>query len=264
MIAAIPQGADYARYADAHWRELIERYEPAILWNDIGYPNAAGSERLFADYYNRMPEGLVNNRFDFAGTTRGTAHCDYVTPEYSTLAEISERKWEACRGIGHSFGYNRNETDADYMSGPALIHLLIDIVSKNGNLLLNVGPTASGEIPWSQAMRLLELGAWLGVNGDAIYGTRPWRTTSAVTGDGIDVRFTQEPGALYAIVLAAPTGRTLTIPGIAPGDRTRVDLLGYDAPLEWRREGDGVAVDLPAPPAPSSAISLRFSPAPAA
>ena len=264
MIAAIPQREDYARYADAHWRELIERYEPAILWNDIGYPKDAGMNRLFADYYNRMPDGLVNNRFDFGGTGRGTAHCDYTTPEYSTLTEISERTWEACRGIGHSFGYNRNETDADYMSGSAIIHLLVDIVSKNGNLLLNVGPTASGEIPWSQAMRLLELGAWLRTNGDAIYSTRPWHTAAATTGDGLEVRFTQKPGALYAMILGTPTGRTLTIPGVSPGDGTRVDQLGYDAPLKWRRAGDGVAVDLPLAPAPSPAISVRFSPAPAA
>ena len=262
MLAAIPQREDYARYADAHWRELIERYEPAILWNDIGYPGAAGVERLFADYYNRMPDGLVNNRFDFRGTMSGTAHCDYITPEYSTLAEISERTWEACRGIGHSFGYNRNETTADYMTGAAIIHLLADIVSKNGNLLLNVGPTSSGEIPWAQKMCLLELGAWLRTNGDAIYGTRPWRVASAETADGIDVRFTRKSDALYAIVLRMPYGVSVTIPGIALRDDASVELLGYRAPLAWRREGDGVAVELPAALASAPAFSLRFSPAP--
>jgi alpha-L-fucosidase len=81
MFAAIPQRDDYVRYVDAHWRELIERYEPAVLWNDIGYPGAAHSEQLFADYYNRAPDGLVNNRFDMRGTIKGTAHCDFITPE---------------------------------------------------------------------------------------------------------------------------------------------------------------------------------------
>ena len=147
MMAAIPQTEEYGRYVDAHWRELIDRYEPSVLWNDIGYPHTGHSQELFADYYNRLPDGLVNNRFDFRGAIKGTAHCDFITPEYSTLNEISPTKWEACRGIGHSFGYNRNETDADYITGAELIHLLVDIVSKNGNLLLNVGPTCVGRDP---------------------------------------------------------------------------------------------------------------------
>ena len=262
MLAAIPQREDYARYADAHWRELIDRYEPAILWNDIGYPVAAGVDRLFADYYNRTPDGLVNNRFDFRGAMAGTAHCDFITPEYSTLTEISERKWESCRGIGHSFGYNRNETAADYMTGEAIIRLLVDIVSKNGNLLLNVGPTAAGEIPWAQQMCLLELGAWLRTSGDAIYGTRPWRTAATATADGIDVRFTQKGGALYAIVLGTPLGAAVAIPGVSLREGAVVEMLGYGAPLEWRRTGDGVTVDLPTALAPSPAFALRCSPAP--
>lgn len=264
LFGAIPQRKDYARYVDAHWRELIDRYEPAILWNDIGYPAAARSEHLFADYYNRRPDGLVNNRFDVAGTIKGAAHCDYITPEYSTLNEISERKWEACRGIGHSFGYNRNETDADYLTGEAIIRLLADIVSKNGNLLLNVGPTSAGEIPWAQATRLLELGAWLRTNGDAIYGTRPWRVAAATTSDGIDIRFTRKHGALYAIVLGTPAGPSITIPNIELSVNATVELLGYHTPLAWRGNGAAIVVDLPAPPAPSPAFSLRFSPEPAA
>lgn len=81
---------------------------------------------------------------------------------------------DSCRGIGNSFGFNRNETNEDLLSTTAPVHMLADIVSKNGNLLLNVGPTADGVIPWHQAERLLGLGWWLRTNGDAIYGTRPW------------------------------------------------------------------------------------------
>jgi alpha-L-fucosidase len=262
MIAAIPQSDAYGRYVDAHWRELIDRYEPAVLWNDIGYPGTGHSERLFADYYNRLPDGLVNNRFDMRGTIKGTAHCDFITPEYSTLNEIAAAKWEACRGIGHSFGYNRNESEADYSTGAALIRLLVDIVSKNGNLLLNVGPTSSGEIPWVQAMRLLEVGAWLRTNGDAIYGTRPWRAAGATTPDGLEVRFTQKAGALYATVLGTPAGASVTVPGVELIDGAAVDLLGYRAPLAWRREGDGIVVELPTALAPSPAFCLRFEPGP--
>ena len=261
MFAAIPQRDDYARYVDAHWRELIERYEPDILWNDIGYPEAGNAPQLFADYYNRYPEGLINNRFDVRGTIKGTAHCDFITPEYSTLAEISPRKWEACRGVGQSFGYNRNETEADYMSGAALIHLLADVVSKNGNLLLNVGPTAAGEIPWPQAMRLLELGAWLRTNGEAIYGTRPWTSAAATTRDGIDVRFTRRDDALYAIVLGAPSAPRVAISGVRPHPDATIELLGHDGHLAWRLDGEDIAIDLPAAPT-TPAFSLRISPAP--
>ena len=149
LVKAIPQGEDYARYADAHWRELIDRYAPSVLWNDIGYPKAAQPLRLMADYYACVPEGVVNNRFATFGYAPSEQHHDYTTPEYAVLAEAVPTKWESCRGIGHSFGWNRAETDADLLSVEQLVHLLVDVVSKNGNLLLNVGPTGDGSIPWA-------------------------------------------------------------------------------------------------------------------
>ncbi len=83
-------------------------------------------------------------------------------------------KWEACRGVGFSFGYNQNETNADHLNTDELIRLFVDIVSKNGNLLLNVGPMPDGTIPALQMQRLDALGAWIEINGAAIFGTRPW------------------------------------------------------------------------------------------
>jgi len=115
MLAAIPQGDDYVRYADAHWHELIDRYEPCVLWNDIGYPAAADLDALFASYYGRVPDGVVNNRFDWMRQTVGQVHCDFITPEYSTKAPADGKKWESTRGIGTSFGYNREEGEADYL-----------------------------------------------------------------------------------------------------------------------------------------------------
>ena len=211
LVAAIPQSEEYGRYADAHWRELIERYNPAVLWNDIGYPIAGNSPQLFADYYNAHPEGVVNNRFDFMGVAGGTAHADFTTPEYAQMDDITADKWEACRGIGHSFGLNRNAADDDLLTVDALVHLLADIVSKNGNLLLNVGPAADGRIPHAQAERLLGLGWWLTVNGEAIFDTTPWTRAVGTTAEGLDVRFTRADGAVYAIVLGRPPTRTLTI-----------------------------------------------------
>jgi alpha-L-fucosidase len=115
VYSTIVQTPEFVAYADFHWRELIERYQPSILWNDIGYPAKADAARLFADYYNRFPDGLVNDRWaqrmpehiPGPGEPIGPPvadHADYTTPEYSSYDHIKNMKWEACRGIGHSFG----------------------------------------------------------------------------------------------------------------------------------------------------------------
>jgi alpha-L-fucosidase len=261
FLAAIPQSEAYARYADAHWRELIARYEPAVLWNDIGYPEHAEPARLFADYYNRIPDGVVNNRFQL-GAGEGGQHCDFVTPEYAVLDHILERKWESTRGIGGSFGFNRAEP-ADYLlTAEEIVHLLADVTSKNGNLLLNVGPTANGVVPWAQASRLVAVGDWLRRNGEAIYGTRPWRAADGRTSDGASVRFTQRGGAVYAIVLAQPARNDVALDGVQLAAATEIRLLGYGAPLRWQQRGARVAVELPGDLPTGPAYVLRFSPAP--
>src|SRR5215470_6790588 len=210
FLSSIPQREAYAHYADAHWRELIDRYEPAILWNDIGYPEKAAPARLFADYYNRIPDGVVNNRF-MLGAGEGGQHFDFVTPEYAVLDRILEKKWESTRGIGGSFGFNRAEPDDYLLTAEEIVRLIVDVTSKNGNLLLNVGPTANGLVPWAQAARLLAVGSWLRRNGDAIYGTRPWRRPDGRTADGTAVRFTQRRGTLYAIILAPPAATQVVL-----------------------------------------------------
>jgi len=174
---AVPQQPEYVAYADAHWNELIERYAPAILWNDIAYPTASDLPKLFADYYNAVPDGLVNNRFtqsfDFdpeAGGLTGGKHFDFTTPEYASYDKITEPKWEATRGIGFSFGYNRNESIDVYLSVEELVRSFVDVVSKNGNLLLNVGPMADGTIP------ALQRGSAAGASGGfGRVARRQWR-----------------------------------------------------------------------------------------
>jgi alpha-L-fucosidase len=257
LVRAILQTDDYARYADAHWRELIDRYQPDVLWNDIGYPQAANFNQLFADYYNRQPDGLVNNRFDMLGAHAGRVHHDFFTPEYDVSKEIKEKKWEACRGIGNSFGYNQNETEDDYISGGALVQMLCDVVSKNGNLLLNVGPTGGGEIPWAQAQRLLQLGHWLRTNGDAIYGTRPWHRAEGETAEGHQVRFTSKDDALYALVFDAGAATSVTIPNVSA---TAVTMLGRPVPLAIEATSDGIHIELPPGPETSPAIALKITP----
>jgi alpha-L-fucosidase len=243
-LTVLPQTPEYAAYADGQWRELIERYRPAALWNDIGYPNAANALQLFADYYNVIPDGVINDRFSVLA---GGTHHDYVTPEFTVLTDISATKFETVRGMGHGFGYNQNETEADLETADGLVRLLVDVVAKNGNLLLNVGPMADGTIPTAQADRLHAIGAWLAVNGEAIFGTRPWTRAEGVTGDGASVRFTasRDGRRTFAAVFGALSANEITLVdvGDAPGG---VRLLGATDSLESTVDGADLRILLPA------------------
>ena len=267
LQTGVPQMPDYVDYANGHWRELFERYQTRILWNDIAYPAATDLNELFADYYNQLPDGLVNNRFTQrfelrAGNIVSTNHCDFETPEYASFSEISAKKWESCRGIGASFGYNQLEGPDQYLTVTDLVRSFVDIVSKNGNLLLNIGPMADGTIPAIQRERLLGLGAWLDVNGTAIFDTRPWVTAEGVTDDGVDVRFTRTADALFATLLATPStpGFELRNLHLAPG--STVSLLGAQKPVTWRQTDTGLAVTVPSPWPDSPAHALRITPVP--
>jgi len=187
-----PDSPEYRRYVWEHWQELIERIQPDVLWSDIGYPPRENLAALFAAYYNAVPEGVVNDRWmqipAFLRNSPGrwvinrmvqtalkkggmnqtqVPHSDFRTTEYTGMAEITPYKWEACRGIGNSFGYNQAETEDDYLKPADLLPNLVDIASKNGNLLLNVGPRADGSIHPAQVRALEGIGAWL--QGSWIY-----------------------------------------------------------------------------------------------
>ena len=249
-------GGDYPDYAEAQVRELIARYQPSVLWNDISWPT--DEKRLFdlfTDYYRAVPEGVVNDRWVTATPEREALrskavrqmvdekikariardptsfdgiipqvipHSDFRTPEYARFPVTQEKKWEATRGMSHSFGFNRNDAEADYAPVETLLSDFIDGVSKNGNLLLNVGPMADGTIPASQSERLKAFGAWLRANGAAIYGSRPWTRAEGVTGDGLPVRFTVTGEVLNLIVLGAPIGASLRIKDLAVSGRGRL------------------------------------------
>ena len=267
LQAAVPQGQDYVAYANAHWRELIARYEPSLMWNDIAYPAAANLDELFAHYYNSVPEGVINDRFtqrfEFSeGQIAGSRHYDFRTPEYASFDEITEVKWEATRGIGFSFGYNRNEGPDSYLSVPELVHSFVDIVSKNGNLLLNIGPMADGTIPAMQRERLLGLGQWLQVNGEAIFGTRPWVRANGETAQGVDVRFTQKDGNLYATLIGKPHTGRVQIKGLQAQDGTVVHLLGQSTTSDWQQDDGTLTITLPKHLVDSPAYTLKIAPAP--
>jgi alpha-L-fucosidase len=240
-----PQSAEYVAYADAQWRELIARYQPAVMWNDLGYPVDADELSLFADYYNTVPDGVVNDRFV---TLPPYTHHDYVTPEFNVPSEALAEKFETVRGMDRGFGYNQNSTEADFTTARGLVTQLIDVVSKNGNLLLNVGPMADGSIPAPQAERLHAIGAWLGANGEAIFATRPWTRAEGTTAEGAAVRFTAgaDGATVYALLLDDVAERTVTLQDVGTRVR-RVRLLGGATRIKWRFAGDDLVITLRAP-----------------
>lgn len=273
LFDTIVQSDEFVAYSSGHFRELIERYRPSILWNDIGLPRRFDREGLVAAYYDAVPDGLVNDRWSKALPNRDfnsaemndpldDVHSDFTTPEYARYDEIRPWKWEATRGLGHSFGYNRDETDDEYLSVRELVHTLVDVVSKNGNLLIGVGPAGDGTIPAAQRHRLLGLGDWLAVNGAAIFGTRPWRRAEGRTRDGLDVRFTHDGDRLFAVVLDAPRAGELAIEALVAAPGTDVRLLGSSDPLAWRQEGGDVVVTLPRGLPDADARTFALSPAP--
>jgi len=288
-LARSPVSEEYRNYVNAHWRELIDRYHPSVLWSDIGYPMGANVNEIFAHFYNTTPDGVVNERWGQAsrlmralvfvpgirhlidwyaarlwlqGQTSPTGvHHDFVTPEYTTFSEVSEKKWECVRGIGKSFGYNKQEKPEDFLGVSELVRLLVDIVSKNGNLLLNVGPKPGGEIPDVQLDRIKGVGAWLAVNGDAIYGTRPWKRAEGRTTDGIQLRFTRKQDSLFAILMKTPESQEVTIESLNAAEGMKLELLGSDKPIEWRQAGDGLTVRFGRRLADSPAVCLKMTPA---
>jgi alpha-L-fucosidase len=253
--STVQQSDEFVKYVDAHWRELIDRYQPDILWNDISYPKKGDTKGIFAEYYNRFPGGVINNRW-------GVDFADITTPEYETYDEPTLKKWESCRGIGFSFGYNRAEGPEHMLSVDKLVDMFVDIVSKNGNLLLDIGPQADGTVSPIQVERLRGLGRWLGVNGEAIFGTRPWVRAASKTTSGINIRFTQKGESVYAILLDKPNGSSLTIPELLADEKTSIQLVGSEGNLKWSQGMRDLTVTLPVDLPPSEAYVLKIAPKP--
>lgn len=254
LFTNIPSTPEYADYAVAHVHELIERFRPSVLWGDIGWPFNLDPNEIIGHYYSQVPEGVVNDRFNLLKVISGELHADFRTPEYSTTA--AEGKWEVCRGVGRSFGYNRMEHEGTFPSVDDNIWMLCDIVARGGNWLLNVGPSADGQIPMAQVLRLTTLGWWLRINGDAIFGTRPGGV--ATTEDGRDVAFTSADGVRYAIVRGAPEGE-VAFACERPGDGAEVRMLGNDRVLPHTWHDGSLRVQLPdhLPAAPATAFSIH-------
>jgi alpha-L-fucosidase len=250
-----PVDAAYAAYAYLHVKDLIDRYRPDVLWNDIEWPDAGKHDRslglleLFRHFYATVPHGVVNDRW-------GDTHRDYRTSEYQlNLANETATAWENCRGIGLSFGYNRVEDASHLLDGPGIVRHLADVVSRGGNLLLNVGPTASGEIPDLQRRSLEQLADWMQINSAAIHGTRPLPADVAEPSEAPWVRWTRAGATAYAVVDGTgPVGLSARTGALDAGSARLAD----GTPVPAREDGGQIVVEVPEPRVPGPAV-LQFA-----
>ena len=241
---------DVHAYVDQHMlpqlMDLVQRYQPDIVWPDgeWDHPSVVWRSRDFLAWlfnHSDAPEDVaINDRW---GRETRAVHGGFATPEYQHISEgrlMDAGRLEECQGMGKSFGYNRNENVDDYRSTAELLELLIDTVSRGGNLLLDIGPAADGRIPVIMQQRLIEIGEWLDVNGEAIYGSRRWRENR----EGDKIRYTTKDGVVYAILLGWP-GDEVTLETPQAGDDITVSMLGVDEPLTVRIQDDKLIITMP-------------------
>lgn len=270
--------SDKPRYIREHmtpqFKDLVTRYQPSVIFSDGEWdlPSADWkSPELLAWLFNNAAnkdEVVINDRW---GKDSRHKHGGYWTTEYTPGMSGSDHAWEESRGMGFSYGYNRAENALHYNTGRQLVIMLIDLVSRGGNLLLDIGPDGDGTIPVVMEERLLTIGDWLRVNGDAIYGTKPWKATRqwsageqptveynkehAAAYDvtklaakpepgkaGIEAFFTAKGNDVYAILPRWPS-KTFTVKNIE-GIKS-VSLLGGPAALKFQSRGSAVTITLP-------------------
>ncbi len=246
---------DVNRYVDQHMlpqmKDLVTRYEPDIFWPDGEWDHPSETWRsaeFLAWLYNESPVSdkvVVNDRW---GKETRSRHGGFYTTEYDLVhdqviaGDVIHHPWEETRGIGGSFGYNRNEDLDDYESSGFLIHYLIDKVARGGNLLLNVGPTADGRIPVIQQQRLRDMGDWLRINGEGIYGTRVWEDAPTID-EHTTIYFTRKGNDLYLIVTAW-SNEDIEVTGT--GKPSDVAMLGFEGQIDYSVTGNGIVIVPPA------------------
>lgn len=243
--------SDVNKYVDEHMipqmKDLVTRYKPDILWTDGEWDHPSDvwkSTQFLAWLFNESPvkdKVVVNDRW---GKETRSVHGGIFTTEYDLvhtgkMTKTLKHPWEECRGIGGSFGYNRNENLESYSTSEELVHILIDKVARGGNLLLNVGPTADGRIPVIQQQRLKDIGDWLGVNGEAIYNSRVW--DGADNAALPDIYYTKHGNNLYVICTKFPQN-PWTIKGVAS---TEVKMLGYPGKVAFQNTAQGISISPP-------------------
>ena len=231
------------------FKDVVQRYEPDIIFSDGEWDRDSRewkSEEFLAWLYNELnapDDVVVNDRW--GGETR-FRHGGYFSTEYDPSSghineEFIDRGWEECRGMGRSFGYNRNEEPEDYSTSDQLIRMLVDIVSRGGNLLLNIGPRSDGTIPELMVNRLEDIGSWLEKNGEAIFETTINRKISSGK-----VRFTLSKNRryLFAFVDEIPK-RKFVIKGISGAGNEQITHLGKNRKFNWRNIRGDLVIEIP-------------------
>ena len=280
--------SDPSKYATTHvWpqmKDLITHYQPDVFWTDGDWdapPETWKSQEFLAWLYNESPvkdKIVVNDRW---GSGTRFNHGGIYTPEYQPNLDFENHDWEESRGMGFSYGYNREEDAWDYNSTQSLVIALIDKVSRGGNFLLDIGPDEHGKIPPIMQERLLQIGDWLKINGEAIYNTTRWKVPSQwsagnrnyvlgnqhIPGDwktsgDIMLKLTVDPdsgyavkevfytynptsNSLYAIFPKYPSNRKLVLHHITLPAGTAISFLSTKEKLSWKQSGDDVEISLP-------------------
>jgi len=253
-------GTDPDKYVDNHMmpqlKDLVLRYNPDIVWTDGEWDMTSKewkSEEFLAWLFNESPvmeNVVVNDRW---GSETRSRHGGIFTTEYGLVGdqegidESNIRPWEECRGIGTSFGYNRAENIDSYSSSEDLIMLLISTVARGGNLLLDIGPAADGTIPVIMQQRLIEIGKWLKINGEAVYGTRAFIRNQNDKSINREVNetlfFTRKNNDLFVICTGWPE-KNIKLKGLKAAGQVYVQLLGSSTKVSFRNS-DGNLLIIP-------------------
>ena len=274
MIGGVPQDPAYLAYIEAHFAELIDRYRPDYLWNDIAYPSEASFLKLAAHYYNAVPGGLINDRwmspaglrdphaFDKIPGVTGLlppkpVHYDVRTPEYGLFDRLLPFDWETTRGIGKSFGWNRAETNGDLLSPAAIVQMLTQAACFNGNVLLNTGPRGDASLDPAQTTRLDALGVWLRTYGEAIRGTRPVALEGPAPA-GLQVGATKSARSTYLHLIGPVPAEQIALP-LPPGAKVKAATLLGGRLTHWAQVGNALTVQIAGPSdAPTQIVKLNL------
>ena len=231
----IPENEYVEKHLLPQLKELVNNYRPSLIFSDGGEWDGSEEYLKTKEYlawlYNESPvknEIVVNDRFakDMPGN-----HGDYYSSEYKDAKGTFSKPWEESRGVGGSYGFNRAENAGNYSTSKQLILELVDIVSRGGNLLLNVGPAADGTIPVVMQERLLDIGKWLEINGEAIYQTRK-RAVTSQKAVGQEVYFTKNGKKVFCIF--SRWSPKLDIDLLPDEKVEKVTLLGYSGTIKWK------------------------------
>jgi alpha-L-fucosidase len=260
---------DFTYVSDAYTRdwlarsvELVEKYQPEMVYFDwwVGHPRFREPMTRFLSFYRNYGAAHGFDTIEFYKNNALPANAATLDIERGQLGDIREQPWQTDTSISNaSWGYIEHDS---FKTPEFIVHQLADIVSKNGNLLLNVGPKADGTIPPEVESSLREVGGWLKQNGEAIYGTRPWNIygegpTKAVEGSFHDAdtkpytpqdfRYTYKTQVLYAIELGKPAAGSTVVLHPGKGVRfSKVTLLGSDAVIAFEQGENEVRITVPA------------------